>query len=385
PDGRRGAAGSVAGGVVRPGDAVRVAPAGTPATVDAVVRGTAEVPDAVAGEAVTVVLREDVDVSRGDLLCAAEDQPAVASRARAHLVWMHERPMLPARPYHLKIGTRTVAGTVVALLHRLDVDTLDRVPADRLEVNDIGVVDLEFDRPVAFDPYRRNRHTGGFLVIDRLDGGTVGAGLLDLPLHGRDDLHWHRTDIDKRARTRLNGHRPCLVWLTGLSGAGKSTLANLLERRLHGLGKHTYILDGDNVRHGLNRDLGFSDADRVENVRRVAEVARLFVDAGLIVIAAFISPFREERDLARRLVGSDEFCEVFVDAPLEVAERRDPKGLYRRARQGRLANFTGIDSPYEPPEDPEVRVDTAAVDPEGGVALIVDHLRVMGVLDDSDG
>jgi bifunctional enzyme CysN/CysC len=281
----------------------------------------------------------------------------------------------------MKIGTRTVMATVMPVKHKLDVTTLAHLPGSTLGLNEIGVVVLELDRPVAFDPYADNRDTGGFILIDRLTNATVGAGMLKFALRRSDNLHWQVTTVDKDARRALNGHRSAVVWLTGLSGAGKSTVANRLEQRLHALGKRTYLLDGDNVRHGLNKDLGFTAADRVENVRRIAEVARLMVDAGLIVITALISPFRAERRMARALFATGEFVEVFVDVPLAVAESRDPKGLYRRARSGELKNFTGIDSPYEPPEAPELHLDTARQSPDRAAEVVLEYLRSAGLMD----
>ncbi|MCX4746935.1 sulfate adenylyltransferase subunit CysN [Kitasatospora sp. NBC_01287] len=376
----RGYAGQVAGGSVRPGDRVRVLPSGQEARIARIVTWDGDLDEAVAGQSVTVTLAEKVDVSRGDLLCAADSPAQVADRFEAHLIWLDEQPLTPGRRYLVKAGTRVVGGTVTGLRYTVDVNTLEQRPAEQLALNEIGVGELALERPVAFDPYRANRDTGGLLLIDPESQATVGAVLLDGPLRQAANLHWQAVDVDKRARARLSGQRPCVVWLTGLSGAGKSTIANALERHLHGLGKRTYLLDGDNVRHGLNRDLGFTEADRVENIRRVAEVAALMVDAGLIVLVSFISPFRAERNMARRMVEDGEFCEVFVDTPLAVAEQRDPKGLYRRARQGQISDFTGIDSPYEPPERPDVWIDTSAHQPEAAAQLIVRRLRAMGVL-----
>jgi bifunctional enzyme CysN/CysC len=287
---------------------------------------------------------------------------------------MHDEPLLPGRPYLVKIGSQTAGATCATPKYKIDVNTREHLAARTLALNEIGVCNLSFDRPVAFDPYAENRHTGGFIVIDRLTNDTVGAGMLHFALRRAHNVHWQAVDVDRRARAALKGQTPQLVWLTGLSGAGKSTIANLVEKKLHALGKHTYLLDGDNVRHGLNRDLGFTDADRVENIRRVAEVARLMVDAGLISLVSFISPFRAERDMARALVGDGEFVEVFVDTPLSVAEERDPKGLYKKARRGELTHFTGIDSPYEAPERPEIRIDTVAESPEAAAERIVAYL-----------
>jgi len=304
----------------------------------------------------------------------------VADQFEARLVWMHEDPLLPGRPYLVKLGSVTATCTVTHLKYGLNVNTLERTPAATLAVNEIAVANIAVDKRLPFDPYQANRDTGGFVLIDRLTNATVGAGLIEFALRRSDNIHRQALDVTKEARAAIKGHRPAVVWFTGLSGAGKSTIANALERELHALGCHTVLLDGDNVRHGLNRDLGFTDADRVENIRGVAEVARLMVDAGLIVLVSFISPFRAERSSARALVGENEFTEVYVQTPLEVAEQRDPKGLYRKARAGQLPHFTGIDSPYEPPEAPEVRIDTGIVSVPQAVARIVAQLRATGIV-----
>jgi bifunctional enzyme CysN/CysC len=380
-DGFRGFAGTVVGGVLRPGDAVRAVPSGRRSTVDRIVTSDGDLDVAVAGQAVTITLADEIDVSRGDVLAAADSAPGVADQFEAHIVWMGEHEMLPGRPYLMKIGARTVGLNIAHPKYKVNVNTLEHTAAKTLEMNEIGVCNLNLDRPVPFDPYADNRDMGGFVVIDRLTNNTVGAGLLHFALRRADNIHWQAIEVDKRAHAQLKRQRPCVVWFTGLSGAGKSTVANIVERKLHHLGCHTYLLDGDNVRHGLNKDLGFTEADRVENIRRVAEVATLMVDAGLIVLASFISPFRAERQLARDLVQGGEFCEVFVDAALDVAEARDPKGLYRKARKGELANFTGIDSPYEVPEHPEVHVDTGRVDAEHAADAVIAQLRRMGVLE----
>jgi bifunctional enzyme CysN/CysC len=380
PDGR-GIAGTLVAGTVRVGDRVRVLPSGRESTVQRLTCGEVELDAACTNEAVTLTLADALDVSRGDMLCAADAPAAMGERFEATLVWLADAPMLRGRSYLMKIGTRTVMATVMPVKHKLDVTTLAHLPGSTLGLNEIGVVVLELDRPVAFDPYADNRDTGGFILIDRLTNATVGAGMLKFALRRSDNLHWQVTTVDKDARRALNGHRSAVVWLTGLSGAGKSTVANRLEQRLHALGKRTYLLDGDNVRHGLNKDLGFTAADRVENVRRIAEVARLMVDAGLIVITALISPFRAERRMARALFATGEFVEVFVDVPLAVAESRDPKGLYRRARSGELKNFTGIDSPYEPPEAPELHLDTARQSPDRAAEVVLEYLRSAGLMD----
>jgi bifunctional enzyme CysN/CysC len=323
-----------------------------------------------------------VDVSRGDVLAAAAFPPEVADQFEATIVWMHEQPMLQGRSYLMKLGTRTVGATVAPLKYKVNVNTLDRAPAERLELNEIGVCEIELTHPIVFERYADDRELGGFVLIDRITNNTVGAGLLHFALRRSENVHWQSLDVNKRARALQKGQQPCVLWFTGVSGTGKSTIANLVEKKLHGLGRHTYLLDGDNVRHGLNKDLGFTDADRVENIRRVAEVARLMLDAGLIVLVSFISPFRAERRMARALVEDAEFFEVFVDTPIKVAERRDPKGLYKKARRGELKNFTGIDSPYEIPDDPEIHIQTIETSPEQAATTIVSELRRSGVIGD---
>ncbi|WP_174913148.1 sulfate adenylyltransferase subunit CysN [Burkholderia diffusa] len=370
----RGYAGSIASGEVRVGERVRVLPSGKESRVASVITPAGEAHIARAGEAVTLTLADEIDISRGDMIAHADAPPEVADQFEATLVWMHDEPLLPGRPYLVKLGTQTVGATCATPKYKIDVNTREHLAARTLALNEIGVCNLSFDRPVAFDPYDQNRHTGGFIVIDRFTNDTVGAGMLHFALRRAHNVHWQAVDVDRDARAAQKAQTPRIVWLTGLSGAGKSTIANLVEQRLHALGKHTYLLDGDNVRHGLNRDLGFTEADRVENIRRVAEVARLMLDAGLITLVSFISPFRAERDMARALAGPDEFVEVFVDTPLAVAEERDPKGLYKKARKGELKHFTGIDSPYEPPARPELRIDTVAESPEAAADRIVAYL-----------
>ena len=376
----RGFAGSIAGGSVRPGDRVRVLPSGRETRVARVIGPDGDLPRAVAGQSVTLTLADEVDVSRGDLLSSADSPPEVADQFEATVVWMADEPMYPGRPYLLKIGTRTVNATVTEPKYRVNVNTLEHLAAKQLELNEIGVVNLSLDRSVAFDAYRDNRDTGGFILIDRMSNATVGAGMLHFALRRAHNIHLQHVDVDKAARAELKGQRPCVLWFTGLSGAGKSAIANQVEKRLLAMGRHTYLLDGDNVRHGLNRDLGFTEADRVENIRRIAEVARLMVDAGLIVLTAFISPFRAERRMARARVGDGEFFEVHVDTPLEVAEARDVKGLYKKARRGELQNFTGIDSPYEPPEQPEMRIDTTALTADEAAEQVIQRLRRAGIV-----
>jgi bifunctional enzyme CysN/CysC len=375
----RGYAGIIAGGTVHPGDEVRVLPSGATATVTRIVTFDGDLPVAESGQSVTLTLDREIDVSRGDLIVAASDPAGLADQFEAHLVWMHAEPLLPGRPYLMKLGSSTATCSVTHIKYGVNVNTLERTPATTLAVNDIAVANIATDRRLPFDPYQANRETGGFVLIDRLTNVTVGAGMIDFALRRSDNIHWQALDVTKEARVAIKGHRPAVVWFTGISGAGKSTIANALERRLHALGCHTATLDGDNVRHGLNRDLGFTDADRVENIRRVGAVAKLMADVGLLVLVSFISPFRAERDAARALVDAGEFVEVFVDTPLGVAEGRDRKGLYRKARAGKLPHFTGIDSPYEPPPSPEVRIDTVTISVAESVEQIVSQLRAQGI------
>ena len=376
----RGLTGMIASGQVGVGDVVRVLPAGTSSPVARVIVGNEDVEAAVAGQSVTMVLAENVDVSRGDVLAPVSHLPEVADQFEATIVWMHERPMLQGRSYRMKIGTRTVTATVAPLKYKVNVNTLEHVAARKLELNDIGVCGLELDQPIVFEPYSENRDLGGFILIDRLTNNTVGAGLLHFALRRSHNVLWQSFDVDKQVRAESKSQKPCVLWFTGLSGAGKSTIANFVEKKLLSLGYHTYLLDGDNVRHGLNRDLGFTDADRVENIRRVDEVSRLMLDAGLIVLVSFISPFRAERRMARELMEEGEFFEIFVDTPLRIAEARDPKGLYKKARRGELQNFTGIDSPYETPESPEMRIDTTDSTAAQAAEVIIQRLAQTGVI-----
>jgi bifunctional enzyme CysN/CysC len=371
----RGFSGMIVGGTVRPGDRIRVLPSGRESTVARLVTADGDLDEATAGQSVTITLDDEVDISRGDVLAAASSPCGVADQFEAHIIWMGEHPMLPGRTYPLKIGTRTVGATVAQPKYKINVNTLEHAAAKTLELNEIGVANISLDRPVPFDPYEVNRDTGGFILIDRFTNATVAAGLLHFALRRSDNVHWQAIEVNKDAHAALKGQRPCVVWFTGISGAGKSTIANIVERKLHEMGRHTYLLDGDNVRHGLNKDLGFTDADRIENIRRVSEVSSLMVDAGLIVLASFISPFEAERRMARDRVRADEFVEVHVDTTLAVAEARDRKGLYQKARRGELANFTGIDSPYEAPTSPEIRVDTSQISAEQAADVIIEHLR----------
>ncbi len=358
----RGFAGTIAGGAVTPGDEVIVAKSGKVSKVKSIVTVDGNLPRAVAGQAVTLTLEDEIDISRGDVLAAPGARPQVADQFQAHLIWMSEEPLLPGRPYLIKIGTRTVSATATEIKHKIDVNTFAELAAKSLTLNEVAVVNLVTQEPVAFDAYADNHATGAFIVIDRVSNLTLGAGMVDYGLRRATNVHWQALDVSKATRAAAKNQKPAVLWFTGLSGAGKSTIANLVEKKLLALGKHTYLLDGDNVRHGLNKDLGFTAEDRVENIRRVAEVARLMTDAGLIVLVSFISPFRAERELARALFADGEFLEVFVDTPLADAERRDVKGLYAKARRGELSNFTGIDSPYEAPERPELHLHTQEAD-----------------------
>jgi len=374
----RGFSGLIASGVVRPGDRVKALPSGRESAVARIATYDGDLPEAVAGQSVTLTLTDEIDVSRGDVLGAAASPPAVADQFEATIVWFDDEPLLPGRPYLMKLGTRTVSAQVAEPKYKVNVNTLEQLAARQLELNEIGVCNLALDAPIAFDPYAENRELGGFILIDRISNRTVGAGLLHFALRRSQNIHWQATDVDKAARSAAKGQTARVVWLTGLSGAGKSTIANLVEKRLAAEGRHTYLLDGDNVRHGLNKDLGFTEADRVENIRRVAEVAKLMVDAGLIVLVSFISPFRAERRMARELMGEGEFVEVFVDTPIAEAEKRDVKGLYAKARAGQLKNFTGVDSPYEAPEAAEIRIDTTRFTAEEAADRIVAWLHAAG-------
>ncbi len=371
----RGFSGLVASGTIKPGDRIRALPSGRESRVARIVTLPGDLDQAVAGQSVTLTLEDEIDISRGDVIASANAPAPVANQFEATLVWMDDEPLPPGRTYLLKLGARTVSASVTDIKHRVNINTLEHTAAKRLELNEIGVCNLSLDQAIPFEAYADNRQMGGFILIDRLSNRTVGSGMINFALRRADNIHWQHTDVTKTSRSALKSQRGQVVWLTGLSGAGKSTIANLVEKRLHALGRHTYLLDGDNVRHGLNKDLGFTEEDRVENIRRVAEVAKLMVDAGLIVLTAFISPFRAERQLARDLLDGGEFIEVFVDTPLAVAEARDVKGLYKKARSGQLKNFTGVDSPYEAPEKPELRIDTTAIDPVEAAERIVAWLE----------
>ena len=370
----RGFSGQIAGGSIKPGDAVRVLPSGKITRVERIVTLDGDLGQAVAGQSVTLTLSDEVDCSRGDVIAAADAPPEAADRFEATLVWMADEAMIPGRAYWLKLATQSVSATVQAPKYEINVNTLDHLAAKTLELNGIGVVELSTDKPVVFEAYGDNRTLGGFILIDKLTNATVAAGMLHFSLRRAQNVHWQASDVDRDMRANLKNQRPALLWFTGLSGSGKSTIANLVEKKLHRMNRHSFLLDGDNVRHGLNKDLGFTEADRIENIRRVGEVAKLMTDAGLIVITAFISPFRAEREMVRSMLPEGEFVEVFIDTPLDEAERRDVKGLYKKARAGQLKNFTGIDSPYEAPEAPEIRIDTTAMTPEAAADLIVEHL-----------
>lgn len=354
----RGFAGQISSGTVKPGDAVRVLPSGRTTTVARVVAAGGDLDQAVAGESVTLTFADEIDCSRGDVIAAADAPPEVADQFEATLVWMDDQPLLPGRGYWLKLGTQTVSATVQQPKYAINVNTLEHLAAKTLELNAIGVAELATDKPIVFEPYAQSKVLGGFILIDKLTNRTVAAGMLNFSLRRAQNVHWQPTDITRADHAALKNQKPRVLWFTGLSGSGKSTIANAVEKRLNLMNRHTFLLDGDNVRHGLNKDLGFTEADRIENIRRVGEVAKLMADAGLIVLTAFISPFRAEREMVRAMLPEGEFIEIFVDTPLEVAEARDVKGLYKKARSGALKNFTGVDSPYEPPEHPEIRVNT---------------------------
>ena len=374
----RGFSGVIASGTVHPGDRLRVLPSGKESKVARIVTFDGDLQEAVAEQSVTIVLEDEIDISRGNVLAKIDALPSVADQFKVTVVWMAEEAMLPGRQYWIKVGTKLALATVTDVKHKINVNTLEKLAAKTLELNEIGVCNLSLDQPIAYDPYTENRDTGGFILIDRLTNGTVGAGLIHFALRRAENIHWQAIEVNKQAHAAIKNQKACILWFTGLSGSGKSTIANLVEKRLYSLGHHTFLLDGDNVRHGLNRDLGFTDADRVENIRRVAEVSKLMVEAGLIVLVSFISPFRTERRMARGLVEQSEFVEVFVNTPLAVAEQRDPKGLYKKARAGEIKHFTGIDSEYEPPENPEIMIDTTMDSAEAAADRIVHYLAEKG-------
>ncbi len=376
----RGFSGRISGGSVKPGDRVRIVPSGKTSTVKEIVTMAAngtrcDLPEAGAGQSVTLTLADEVDCSRGDVIAASDDPPLAADKFEASLVWMDEAVMLPGRAYEMRLGTQAVSARIQAPKYAVNVNNMEHLASKGLALNEIGVVELATDRPVVFAPFADSQKLGSFVLIDKISNATVAAGLLHFSLRRAHNIHWQAVDIDRAAHAELKGQQPKILWFTGLSGSGKSTIANAVEKKLHAKGKHSFLLDGDNVRHGLNKDLGFTDADRIENIRRIGEVAKLMTDAGLIVLTAFISPFRAERDMVRALVPEGEFIEIHVDTPLDIAETRDVKGLYKKARAGQLKNFTGIDSPYEPPEAAEISVNTVALSVEEAADLIIDYLE----------
>ena len=376
----RGFAGTIASGVISTGDSIRVQPSGKTSTIDRIVTYDGDIDKAVSGQAVTLTLKDQIDISRGDIISTTDTPASTANQFETTIVWMSDEALLPGRPYILKCGSATATATITDIKHEINVNTLEHAASKQLELNNIGVCNINLDRQIAFDSYEDNRETGSFILIDRVNNNTVGAGTVNFALRRSQNIHMQAVDVDKELRSTLKKQKSCVLWFTGLSGSGKSTIANIVEKKLAAQGHHTYLLDGDNIRHGLNKDLGFTDADRVENIRRIGEVARLMVDSGLIVLTAFISPFRAERQMARGLLDENEFLEVFVETPLRIAEERDPKGLYKKARRGELKNFTGIDSPYEEPEAPEILIDTSALSAEQCAERVISMLRERGVV-----
>ncbi|WP_066583667.1 sulfate adenylyltransferase subunit CysN [Sphingomonas pruni] len=373
----RGFAGLISEGTIAPGDAVRILPSGKMTRVERIVTLDGDLDVAVAGQSVTLTLADEVDCSRGDVIAAADCPPQSADQFEATIVWMSDEELLPGRGYWLKLGTQTVSAKVHQPKYQVNVNTLEQIAVKTLDLNAIGVANLVTDKPLVFEPYGDSRDLGGFILIDKLTNATIAAGMLHFALRRARDVHWQSVDVTREAHAQQKGQEPKVLWFTGLSGSGKSTIANMVEKKLYALGRHSYLLDGDNVRHGLNKDLGFTDADRIENIRRVGEVAKLMTDAGLIVLTAFISPFRAERDMIRAMLPGGDFVEIFVDTPIEVAEARDVKGLYKKARAGEIRNFTGISSPYERPERPDIVIDTTRETPEAAAERIVEH--IMGV------
>ena len=370
----RGYAGQIASGRVQPGDKVRVVPSGRTSEVSRIVTMGGDLDEAVAGQSVTLTLADEVDCSRGDVISVSDDPPEVSDQFEATIVWMDENALLPGRSYLMKLGAQSATATIGTLKHQINVNTMEQMPATTLELNGIGVLELSTDKPVVFEAYAERPDLGGFILVDRMTNATVAAGMLHFSLRRAQNIHWQAVSVDRNAHARMKNQKPMVLWFTGLSGSGKSTIANEVEKRLHIMNRHTFLLDGDNVRHGLNKDLGFTDAARVENIRRIGEVSKLMVDAGLIVLTAFISPFRAERRMVREMLPEGEFVEIFVETPLEVAEARDVKGLYKKARAGELKNFTGIDSPYEPPRNPEIRVNTTEMSPVEAARKITDWM-----------
>ena len=380
----RGFSGQVASGSIRQGDRVKTLPSGRETVVQRIVAHGGDLQEAVAGQSVTLTFADEVDTSRGDLICDAQAPAEVSDQFQARILWMSDEPMLPARRYLMKSGGRTVTALLSGLKHSIDVNDMQTRPATKLDLNEVGIVTLSLDQAIPFDSYDNNRSTGSFILIDRMTNNTVGLGLFDFALRRAANIHWQALDVDRQALADQKGQGPAVLWFTGLSGSGKSTIANALQKKLFAMGKHTFVLDGDNVRHGLNRDLGFTDADRVENIRRVSNVARLMSDAGLITLVSFISPFRSERQMARNMMSDGEFIEIFVDTPLDVAEGRDVKGLYKRARAGEIKNFTGLDSPYEAPVSPEITINTVENTADEAADLILAELQARGFLNGAD-
>ncbi|MEM8634178.1 MAG: sulfate adenylyltransferase subunit CysN [Pseudomonadota bacterium] len=376
----RGFSGQVASGTIRPGDKIKTLPSAKESTVSRIVTYGGDLEEAIPGQSVTITLEDEIDSSRGDMIVSADSPAEVSDQFQTRILWMADEAMLPGRRYLMKIGAKTVTATVNAPKYGIDINTLEQRPAKTLALNEIGVCTLSLDQSIAFDPYDEIHEMGGFILIDRLSNNTVGLGLIDFALRRAANIHWQALDIDRDALAEQKGQRAAVLWFTGLSGSGKSTIANALQKQLYAMGRHTFVLDGDNVRHGLNRDLGFTDADRVENIRRVANVAKLMSDAGLITLVSFISPFRSERRMARNLMSDGEYIEIFVDTPLDVAEERDVKGLYKKARAGEIENFTGIDSPYEPPIEPEIRINTVDQSADQAAEQIIEWLTTNGFL-----
>ena len=376
----RGYSGTIAAGQVKPGDEIIVIPSGKRSVIDKIVTRDGDLYQAEVNESVTLTLKDEIDISRGDIICSTDDPAEQSDQFQASIIWMDEEAMFPGRQYIMKINNQSVPATVTDLKYKVNVNNFAHEAGKSLVLNEVGVCNLSLGKPIPFDPYTKNRHTGAFILIDRQSNSTIGAGMLDYSLRRAANVVWQDLEVGKAERASLKHQKPAVLWFTGLSGSGKSTIAGLLEKKLFDIGRHTYVLDGDNVRHGLNKDLGFTDADRVENIRRVAETSRLMVEAGLMVMVSFISPFRSERQMARNLMQDGEFIEVFVNTPLEVAEQRDVKGLYKKAREGKIKNFTGIDSPYEPPENPDIVVDTVDKSPEHAVEQILAYLEEKGYL-----
>ncbi|MFC6621671.1 sulfate adenylyltransferase subunit CysN [Novosphingobium panipatense] len=370
----RGFSGLISTGSVKPGDKIRVLPSGKTSSITRIVTFDGDLEEAVAGQSVTVCFEDEIDCSRGSVIAIADNPPQTADQFESTIVWMADEALIPGRAYWLKLGTQMVSATVAEPKYTVNVNTMEHMAAKTLDLNAIGVAEVTADKPIVFEPYAENRALGGFILIDKMTNATVAAGMLNFSLRRSQNVHWQAVDIDRTQHAKLKNQKPAVLWFTGLSGSGKSTIANLVEKKLHRMNRHTFLLDGDNVRHGLNKDLGFTEADRIENIRRVGEVSKLMTDAGLIVITAFISPFQADREMVRGMLPDGEFIEVFIDTPLKVAEARDVKGLYKKARSGELKNFTGIDSPYEAPRNPEVRIDTTVLSPEEAAELIVNTL-----------